>query len=195
LVWYDFKKIFSTEYFSVEEGSPEQTNEDPYYRISAADSVVSFILDKEDRFVMVRQYRPNLNKFTLESPAGGVDPGESPMDAMRRELVEEVGLTCPLLPLGGVFRLMMNRTSIGDHIFFGMFPKEIDEFVPEDGIEVQYINRSDLLALTLSGEYVQLAGLGLLHLVSGVLTINMWSSPLAEIERAFRMHPAVDWRR
>ena len=39
----------------------------------------------------VRQYRHPVRDWTLEVPAGSVAPGETPLDAARRELAEEVG--------------------------------------------------------------------------------------------------------
>jgi ADP-ribose pyrophosphatase len=41
--------------------------------------------------VLVRQWRQPLNAFTLELPSGGVDAGEEPGSAARRELFEETG--------------------------------------------------------------------------------------------------------
>ena len=37
----------------------------------------------------MRQYRPALEAFTWELPAGLVDPGEDPAETCRRELMEE----------------------------------------------------------------------------------------------------------
>jgi ADP-ribose pyrophosphatase len=41
--------------------------------------------------VLVRQWRQPLETFTLELPSGGVDLGEEPERAARRELFEETG--------------------------------------------------------------------------------------------------------
>jgi ADP-ribose pyrophosphatase len=41
--------------------------------------------------VLVRQWRQPLDAFTLELPSGGVDAGEEPGQAARRELFEETG--------------------------------------------------------------------------------------------------------
>jgi ADP-ribose pyrophosphatase len=41
--------------------------------------------------VLVRQWRQPLGAFTLELPSGGVDAGEKPEQAARRELFEETG--------------------------------------------------------------------------------------------------------
>ncbi len=46
------------------------------------------------RLVMVRQYRNALDRFTLEIPAGGLNPDEPTIDAAARELEEETGYRC-----------------------------------------------------------------------------------------------------
>lgn len=184
--------MFTTRFFSLEEAvATDLRPDDPYYRLSGVDSVISCVLDQEDQFVMVRQYRPNLEMCTLESPAGGVEAGESPLAAMQREIFEETGLRCPLLPVGDSFRLMMNRTDIKDFLFFGMLPEKSPGFTAEPGIEVQRVPRSELLQMALRGEYLQLGALGLLQLVGGILNVDMWRSTYKEIEEAFSKHPKV----
>lgn len=47
---------------------------------------------KDDKLLLVRQYRNALDRFTLEIPAGGLENPEEPtMDAAIRELEEETG--------------------------------------------------------------------------------------------------------
>lgn len=46
------------------------------------------------RIVMVRQYRPAVDRYLWEVPAGKLDPGENPVDCAIRELREETGYRC-----------------------------------------------------------------------------------------------------
>lgn len=50
---------------------------------------------------LVRQYRYPVDRDSWEVPSGTLDPGEEPLAAARRELVEETGLTAAIwTPLG-----------------------------------------------------------------------------------------------
>lgn len=68
-----------------------------------------------DRYVLLRHYRHALRDFSLEFPRGRLDPDDSPEDAVRRELGEEIGAeTDGLAYLGYV----QSDTSLVDNRMF-----------------------------------------------------------------------------
>ncbi|MCX6011202.1 MAG: NUDIX hydrolase [Chloroflexi bacterium] len=61
-------------------------------------------LDDADNILLVRQFRKPVEKELLEIPAGGIDPGETPEEAVRREMREETGfLPRKVAKLGGFY--------------------------------------------------------------------------------------------
>ncbi len=50
-------------------------------------------LDGEGRVCLLRQYRPVLEDWIWELPAGKIEAGEPPLETARRELAEEAGVT------------------------------------------------------------------------------------------------------
>jgi ADP-ribose pyrophosphatase len=56
-----------------------------------AGSVVVLAHSDDDRIVLVRQYRYPAKQSLWELIAGGLEPGERPLAAARRELLEEAG--------------------------------------------------------------------------------------------------------
>jgi ADP-ribose pyrophosphatase len=68
------------------------------------DCVAIVALDDADNILLVKQFRKPVEKDLLEIPAGGIDPGESPEDAVRREMREETGfLPQKVERLGGFY--------------------------------------------------------------------------------------------
>jgi ADP-ribose pyrophosphatase len=59
--------------------------------VEHSDCVAVVALDEQGNILLVRQFRHAVDRFLLEIPAGGIDPGEEPIDAVRRELQEEIG--------------------------------------------------------------------------------------------------------
>ena len=64
------------------------------------------VLD-DGRLLMVSQYRNALDRFTLEIPAGGLNPDEPTIKAAAREVEEETGYAC-----GKIEPLITIRTTV-----------------------------------------------------------------------------------
>jgi ADP-ribose pyrophosphatase len=56
-----------------------------------AGSAVMMAVDDRERVLLVRQYRLPAERNLWELPAGRLDPGEKPLQAAKRELIEETG--------------------------------------------------------------------------------------------------------
>jgi ADP-ribose pyrophosphatase len=54
-------------------------------------SAVMMPIDPKGRVLLVRQYRLPARRYLWELSAGRIDPGETPLKAARRELLEETG--------------------------------------------------------------------------------------------------------
>ncbi|MCJ2377068.1 NUDIX hydrolase [Vibrio sp. ZSDZ34] len=48
-------------------------------------------IDPNGNIVLINQFRPSLQKWLIELPAGTIEPNESPMSCAQRELIEETG--------------------------------------------------------------------------------------------------------
>ena len=73
---------------TVEKASGKKTTRDV---VEHNDCVAVVTLDEQNNVLLVRQFRHAVDKFLMEIPAGGIDPGEEPLDSVRRELQEEIG--------------------------------------------------------------------------------------------------------
>ena len=59
--------------------------------VEHADCVAIIAIDADDNVLLVKQFRKPVEKELLEIPAGGIEPGEDPVDCVCREMREETG--------------------------------------------------------------------------------------------------------
>lgn len=59
--------------------------------VEHSDCVAIVAIDASDNLLLVNQFRQAVDKDLLEIPAGGIEPDEDPVAAVRRELSEETG--------------------------------------------------------------------------------------------------------
>ncbi len=91
---------FTTPWFNVVAKKTEP-GQPPYYSLRMPDYVAIIPITIEDQIVLVRQYRPAVERYTLEFPSGHVEKNESPEEAARRELMEETGFEANRVELLG----------------------------------------------------------------------------------------------
>ena len=145
------------------EFAPDQPTE-IYHAVGQHDYLAIVALTPDGRFPLVRQYRPAVKAFTLELPAGLVDPGEDPATGCQRELLEETGYpTRAIFPLGTAAPCT-GRLSNRIHSYFLQTDDRIDNFTPEPGLAVELATPAELVAMIKSGEFNAQVHLGALLL-------------------------------
>jgi 8-oxo-dGTP pyrophosphatase MutT (NUDIX family) len=102
---------------------------------------------------IVRQFRPAVETFTWELPAGLVEPGEDASTACARELTEETGLTARKVYPLGTYAPCTARLSNRVHSFF-VETEAGPVTSPETGIEAKLVSPAELAALIRSGEFI-----------------------------------------
>ena len=81
--------VFSTRKdWSISEKTGREHN---FYVLEMPEWVNVVAVTPREEIVLIRQFRHGTRTVTLEIPGGMVDPGETPLEAARRELVEETG--------------------------------------------------------------------------------------------------------
>ena len=64
---------------------------DDYYVLEYSNWVNAVAITEDNKILMVHQYRHAAGIVSLEIPGGVIDEGEQPLQAIRRELLEETG--------------------------------------------------------------------------------------------------------
>jgi len=90
-----------------------------YHAVGQLDYLTIVALTPDGRIPVVRQYRPAIEAFTWELPAGLVEQGEEPAAASSRELLEETGYPTRVIhSLGAPAAACTGRLSNRIHSFF-----------------------------------------------------------------------------
>jgi 8-oxo-dGTP pyrophosphatase MutT (NUDIX family) len=126
---------------------------------------------------LVRQWRYLYGGTTLEVPAGNAAPEDaSPIDAARRELLEETGLVAESwLPLGQIRYSAV--TNVG-HLFLARDLAQRDR--PgnnDDWTELVWLDYPEVISLVLAGEIMESTSLAALMKAEALRQRGDWSLP------------------
>jgi len=132
------KTEFSTPWFQlVAKSVAGDSSGKPYYSLEMSDYVAVIAVTDKKEILVVKQYRPSVEKYTLEFPSGHVDDGERPEEAARRELHEETGYKAGAMELLGALSPDTGRSSNKNWYYFAPNVKLDPAFTKmEEGIEL-----------------------------------------------------------
>ena len=110
-------------------------------------------LDEDGNTWLVGQERYTLGRYSWELPMGGAADGEEPIEAARRELKEETGLTASRW--SQVLRLHVSN-SITDEEGFVFIAEDLEEGEPDfdetEDLQIQKLPLSEAVAMVSRGE-------------------------------------------
>ena len=156
----------------------ERLPQAPYYRLVERPGVICVTLSSVGDFVLVRQHRPALGRGTLEFPAGGVEDGEAPDAAARREVLEETGMRVDQLVFVGTTQPVPSRLHAPQSMFIGIGANE--PFVPssEKGAHIAVIPRASLMAAFRQEGMDCPVALGIIKLAELLWTVDLFNDSI-----------------
>jgi len=137
-----------------------------YHCVAQPDYVAILAKTSSGLIPLVRQYRPAVEAYTWELPAGLLEEGECPEDACRRELKEETGLIAKRVDSLGCYYPDTGRLENRLHAFFVFASDPDPQFLPEPGMSVSFVNAQELRNSILSGNFRHQLHLGLFAIAS-----------------------------
>jgi ADP-ribose pyrophosphatase len=158
-----------------------------YHAVEQADYVAIVALTPDGRIPIVRQYRPAIEAFSWELPAGLVDDGEDSAESCQRELLEETGYPARSIRRLGDTSPCTGRFSNRIHSFFVTTGARTVRFAPEPGVTVKLVTPAALARMITSGQFVSQLHIGALLLAElhGLLALPRKAQrPKRKSERA-----------
>ncbi|MCG6975758.1 MAG: NUDIX hydrolase [Acidiferrobacterales bacterium] len=126
-----------------------------FERVHHPGGSVIVAVDDQDRICLLKQYRHIANGWLWELPAGKLDPGESPDNTARRELLEEAGVEASeWTDLGKAY----SSPGIFDEVLHFYLARGLRERTPSfdahENIEIHWLPLETVLALLSEGDIV-----------------------------------------
>ncbi|SJZ34595.1 ADP-ribose pyrophosphatase [Trichlorobacter thiogenes] len=112
----EFKPWFSVVKDTLKLPSSRIVND--YYRIESPDYVLIHAVLPDGKILFERQYKQCLKRFILTAPSGGINADEEPLEAAKRELLEETGYTASVWIQVGAFTVDGTRGICTAHLFY-----------------------------------------------------------------------------
>lgn len=128
---------------------------DPYYVVHEKEWAHICAFDEAGRVVLVRQYRYPAMIASLELPGGIIDAGEDPLEAAKRELLEETGYAASDWQEIGTMFPNPARQANRLHIFLARNARPVagQALDASEEIEVCVETVDSVLARIVSGEF------------------------------------------
>jgi len=147
---------------------PDGRRIDDFYQIAMPDYVSVFAEASDGRLVLLRQYRHGVRRVCLNFPGGRVDPGETPLAAAQRELLEETGYAGAVWTALGSFVTQANQRCQTAHFFraSGCYAQQRSESGDLEEQEIVLTEPDDAMQAARDGQFPVMEHMMLLALAT-----------------------------
>lgn len=143
-----------------------------YLRLESPSYVMIVPVDRKNRIGLVRSYKRGVDAIDIQPPAGIIEVDEPPLEAARRELLEELGCTADEWHTLGAYVLGGNFGGGPAYIFLATGCEQVQ--APDSGdLEEQqalWLSQVDVRQHWMEGKFQQLASVAALGLAFAYLT-------------------------
>jgi len=149
-------------YFQIEKWQikyPSDVDGEHYVLTTKTNAFVIIIArDKSGNLILIKNWRAITGEFNWEFPMGGVDKGERPLTAAKREFMEETGYRAEKWTLLGNPYLAIGHSTQREYVYLAQDLQKITgkaEDNPHEIIEVYNLPENDLKKLIINRDFVE----------------------------------------
>jgi 8-oxo-dGDP phosphatase len=126
-------------------------------------------INEHNEIALVRQWRYVSDEYSLKIPTGGLEQGETPLAAAKRELLEETGLAARDWSTLGTIDISNGATDVA-HLFLARnLTAGPPLFHGDEQLELRWMPFADAVLAAMNGEITESAS------VAAILRRNFWS--------------------
>lgn len=144
-------------------------------RIGCSGVVVIAPFTDDGAVILIRQYRPPVDGYVIELPAGLIDPGEKAEESARRELIEETGYAAGAMDFlisgpasSGSSSEILDVFVASELSFVGVGKRDEAENMEVITVPLAILD-SEILRLEQEGNYIDLKVHGMIRLAKDFL--------------------------
>ena len=147
---------------------PDGRRIEDYYQLDMPSFACIFAETEDGRIITYRQYRHGPKRVCLVFPGGHVNPGEDPLEAARRELLEETGYEGTTWQDLGAYTVNANQGGAVSYMFRATGCRKVAAPDSDDleETEVLFLTRAELLEAAGKGAFPLLTQMALLAMVT-----------------------------
>ncbi len=143
---------------------PDGRQVESFYQVEQPDYALMFVETEDGHVVMLRTYKHGARRVSLTFPAGAISPGEDPLTAAKRELLEETGYESDDWTALGDYVVQGNHRGCACHMFHARNARKVAE--PDSGdleeMRIELHTPRDLIDAAARGEYAFLPVIAML---------------------------------
>ncbi len=130
------KPIHKTRWFDIKEDQviTPDGSEASLTTVDYMPGVSVVALDLNNNIFLIREYYYVLDEYGIQTPTGGIEEGETPLDAAKKELMEEAGIGAKNWIELGIIHPFTMQIKSPTHLFLAMDINERDEVGQETDI-------------------------------------------------------------
>jgi len=136
---------------------PDGTLIPAYYVVELPPCVLVFAFAEDEKVLTIKQYRHPVSQVSIELPGGFIDKGETPLEAAKREMLEETGYVFTDYEYLGKIAANPGVLDNFTHMYLArnIESRQMQNLEGSEEITVQWYTVDELFALLSSNQIIQ----------------------------------------